>query len=68
VFAHVQVKSVFQVFETSCLYWDNNVPGCRERSGVYVAHLFVDGPWVRAESIPVCGDVLEACGALCGES
>jgi gamma-tubulin complex component 5 len=46
MFAHVQVKSVFQVlqgFETSFLYWDDNVPGYREKSGVYVAHLSLTG-------------------------
>ncbi|GJM95261.1 hypothetical protein PR202_ga11973 [Eleusine coracana subsp. coracana] len=43
---HELVKSVFQIlqgFETSWLYWDNTVPGYREKSGVYVTHLSLTG-------------------------
>ncbi|TVU49314.1 hypothetical protein EJB05_00622 [Eragrostis curvula] len=43
---HELVKAVFQVlqgFETSWLYWDSNVPGYREKSGVYVVHLSLTG-------------------------
>jgi gamma-tubulin complex component 5 len=43
---HELVKSVFQViqgFETSLLYWDSNVPGYREKAGIYVMHLSLTG-------------------------
>ena len=42
----LQVKAVFQViqgFETSLLYWDSNVPGYREKAGIYVMHLSLTG-------------------------
>ncbi|WVZ91111.1 hypothetical protein U9M48_037325 [Paspalum notatum var. saurae] len=43
---HDLVKAVFQVlqgFETSWLYWDGNVPGYRQKAGIYVAHLSLTG-------------------------
>ncbi|XP_062202165.1 uncharacterized protein LOC133904695 [Phragmites australis] len=43
---HELVKAVFQVlqgFETSLLYWHSDVPGYREKAGIYVAHLSLTG-------------------------
>ncbi|OEL34718.1 hypothetical protein BAE44_0004266 [Dichanthelium oligosanthes] len=43
---HELVKAVFQVlqgFETPLLYWDSNVPGYREKAGIYVGHLSLTG-------------------------